>query len=155
MRLALAALLFTGATVAMGVGTGAFAMARAVACASSPTMPLRPEIKARKDPQLLAKIAALQHGEKCLRRGLQSLCHAFAPAQTPGRHVIGETIENALKILRRAHRFWERYRDAQCEGARQSYEGGSVAMTVEATCRAMVGRNRIGDLDATYGDRLQ
>lgn len=63
--------------------------------------------------------------------------------------------KDALKILRRAHRFWERYRDAQCEGARQSYEGGSVAMTVEATCRAMVGRNRIGDLDATYGDRLQ
>jgi uncharacterized protein YecT (DUF1311 family) len=63
--------------------------------------------------------------------------------------------KNALKLLKRAQRYWEQYRDVQCEGARQLYEGGSVAKTVEATCRAKTGRNRIGDLDVTYSDRLQ
>lgn len=63
--------------------------------------------------------------------------------------------KDAVTTLKLAHRSWEQYRDAHCESARQFYEGGSVARTVEATCRAKIGRNRIEDLEAAYGDHLK
>jgi uncharacterized protein YecT (DUF1311 family) len=62
--------------------------------------------------------------------------------------------EAGLEDLRAAARAWISYRDAQCEAARQRFEGGSMAPMIYSRCMWRATEHRIEDLKEAYNDDL-
>jgi uncharacterized protein YecT (DUF1311 family) len=62
--------------------------------------------------------------------------------------------EDGLKDLRAAARAWISYRDAQCEAARQRFEGGTMAPIIYSGCMWRATEHRIQELQDAYNDDL-
>jgi uncharacterized protein YecT (DUF1311 family) len=55
-----------------------------------------------------------------------------------------------LENLKKAQRAWLVYRDLQCTAAKQIYEGGTIAPTIEMGCLQQVTDHRVAELKDTY-----
>ena len=73
-------------------------------------------------------------------------------AQKDGNRAQAVYAETGITNLKKAQGLWLSYRDAQCEAARQRYDGGTMAPLIYASCRKALTDHRIDDLKVTYAE---
>ncbi len=81
---------------------------------------------------------------------LQQLQKNLDAAQTPADKAQSTKTLDDLKAAQLA---WINYREAQCKAEADIYAGGSIQPSMYSACMETLTRNRITQLDDTYGDK--
>ncbi len=93
-----------------------------------------------------------EHLNKVYRKAVQYMTDDLAQAQKQANQKQIKYKETAIARLREAETTWISYRDIQCKGAAEQYEGGSMAPTIYSQCLTTLTEHRTADLKSIYED---
>ena len=92
------------------------------------------------------------HLNRVYRKAMQYMTDDLARLQKTGDQTQIKYEQSGIASLKEAERVWLSYRDIQCKGAGQRYEGGSMSPMIYAQCLTTLTEHRIADLKSVYED---
>jgi len=88
------------------------------------------------------------HLNRVYRKAMDYLQHDLAQAGSD--QSLKQLAQASIDDLKAAEVAWIKYRDLQCEAARQQYQGGTMSSMIHSICMEMATEHRIDEIKQAY-----